>query len=568
MAGWRSFLHPAIGGGDSSSSSASLDFGGLEGRRKRHRLGWSLYVNDVFWDEVHYESQEIKLQFGLYNYTRTVFNPIYRLVEFHVSHIMGGPLDQAAGDGTMVKSALPIETKSTAVRKGLGRLWRDSQWGIRKDIWVRYGAAMGDVALKGCDSPEAGGITMEVVHPDSLTWVERDPYTRRITGYTREEKRYDPRPHGRRNASPYVADALRNPGTVDYREDAWIEGGQVHYETRLNGALYDWRLNEKSQPYGEEGNAGSEPQWVVPYGFIPLVLTQHMPVGLDWGLAEGHPVLEKVFEVADSGSNLGDHVRRILNEPAFVTGVAPGDLTISAASREDTTGNPQSGRTKRMLLGIPEPDAKVLFLTQDMDLAAVSGHVAALKSDINEDFPELDVDLWKTGDPSGRAMRLARQRAEMKVQQRRAGYDTDLEALQRMCLAIGGIRGYDDYQGLATDDPFNDKKVAHSIAHRPVFAPDPIDDITEGTAFWTMIKAAVDAGCPLEVALRREGWSDEDIQEIVDAKEEEAQKQMDMVQQRMEMAGGGQNDGGDGTDGGSGDGLGAPDNLFQLNGSA
>jgi hypothetical protein len=561
VAGFRSFLHPAIGGTDASSPSSSSDFGGLIGRRKRYRLGWSLYVNDVFWDEVSYESKEIKLQFGLYDYTRTVFNPIYRLVEFHTSHIMGGPIDPAAGDGTMVKSALPIETKSAAVRKGLSRLWRDSQWGIRKDIWVRYGAAMGDVALKGYDDPERGGITMEVIHPGSLTWVERDPYTRRITGYTREEKRHDPRQLGRRSVSPYATDAIRNPGMVDYREDAWIEDGQVHYATRLNGALYDWRLRPDGQPYGEEG----EPQWTVPYGFIPLVLTQHMPVGLDWGLAEGHPVLEKVFEVADSGSNLGDHVRRILNEPAFVTGVSPDDLTLSAPAREDTTGNPQSGRTKRTLLGIPDPDAKVLFLTQGMDLAAVSGHVAALKADINEDFPELDVDLWKTGDPSGRAMRLARQRAEMKVQQRRAGYDTDLESLQRMCLAIGGIRGYDDYRGMATDDPWSDKVVAHSIAHRPVFAPDPIDDIMEGTAFWTMVKAAVDAGCPLEVVLRREGWSDEDIQEITDAQEMAQQKQMDVVQQRMALAG---NAGGQPGDQTGGDGLGAPDHLFQLNGTA
>ncbi len=570
MSGWRSFLHPAIGSGDSSSRSSSLDFCGLDGRRKRYRLGWSLYLNDVFWDDVHYESQDVKLQFGLYGYTRTVFNPIYRLVEFHTSHIIGGSLDPDAGDGTKVKSALPIETKRPAVRKGLARLWRDSEWLIRKDIWVRHGASMGDTILKGCDDPERGRITMEIIHPGSLTWVEREGGTGRVLGYTREEKRHDPRrAPSRPSGSPYATDANRSAGTVDYREDAGIETGpdgkpRVWYETRLNNVLYDWRTRPDGQPYGEEGNEGAEPRWTVPYGFIPIVITQHMPVGLDWGLAEGHPVLEKVFEVADSGSNLGDHVRRILNETALVAGASPADLVISASPREDTTGNPQSGRTKRALLGIPDPDVKVLFLTQDMDLAAVSGHVAALKSDINEDFPELDTDLWKTGDPSGRAMRLARQRAEMKVQQRRTGYDRDLEALQRMCLAIGGIRGYDDYTGLATDDPFNDKVVEHSIGHRPVFAPDPIDDIMEGDAFWTMVQKAVSAGVPLEVVLRREGWSEEDINEILDAQELNQQKQLDMVQQRMAMAGDAES--GDGALDGS-DGLGAPDNLFQLNGA-
>jgi hypothetical protein len=33
---------------------------------------------------------------------------------------------------------------------------------------------------------------------------------------------------------------------VDYREDAWIEKGQVYYETRLNGVLFDWRCSPEN----------------------------------------------------------------------------------------------------------------------------------------------------------------------------------------------------------------------------------------------------------------------------------------------------------------------------------
>jgi hypothetical protein len=248
-------------------------------------------------------------------------------------------------------------------------------------------------------------------------------------------------------------------------------------------------------------------------------------------------VLEKVFELADSGSNLGDYVRRILNDAAIVTGTSQGELDIAPSPKTDTTGNPQSGRTKRRLLGCTEPDAKVLFLTQDLDLPGLSGHVQALKNDVNEDYPELDVDLWKTGDPSGRAMRLARQRAEMKVQQRRTGYDQDLESLQRMCLAIGGIRGYEAYRGLATEDPFNDEVVAHSVAHRPVFAPDPIDDITEETAFWAMAEGAGRAGVPLPAFLKRQGWSDKEISEITDAQQEDEAQKIASMQQRMKLVG-------------------------------
>jgi hypothetical protein len=450
---------------------------------------------------------------------------------------MGGPLDRDAGDGTKVKSAIPIETKSPAVRKGLAQFWQDSRWAIEKDIWVRKGAALGDIVLKGCDDLERRRVVMEVLHPGTLTWIDRDRHTGQVFGYTREEKRYDPRKKPARTPSVAANDTLRHQDLVDYREDAWIEKGRVVYETRLDNILYDWRLDPRGNAYGAEGAEGSEPRWTVPYPFIPMVVTQHMPVGLDWGLAEGHPVLEKVFELADSGSNLGDYVRRILNDAAIVTGTSAGELDIDASPNTPTVGNPQPGRTKRKLLGTTEPDAKVLFLTQDLDLPGLSGHVKALKDDVNEDFPELDVDLWKTGDPSGRAMRLARQRAEMKVQQRRTGYDKDLEALQRMCLAIGGIRGYEDYRGLATDDPFNDKVVAHSIAHRPVFAPDPIDDIEERTALYGMMKMGLDAGLPTEWVMKQWGFSKADIDEVKRLKEQDEAAALDRVKQRMAMAG-------------------------------
>ena len=115
-----------------------------------------------------------------------------------------------------------------------------------------------------------------------------------------------------------------------------------------------------------------------------------------------------------------------------------------------------------------------------------------------------------------------------KVHRRRAtAYDAGLVQAQKYGLAIGSMPGYPGYQGLPTDP--DDPGLEHHIGQRPVFAPDPLDDIEEGTAFWTLVKAAVDAGCPLEVVLRREGWSEKDLKAIVDHQQAEADAQTERM---------------------------------------
>jgi hypothetical protein len=566
----RAMLHGSLDGSSDFGHGANSfeSFCRWENRVARWRLLWAFYDNSALWEEVHPSSNQLKTEFGLYDYTRMNFSPINRLVGFHQSHIYGGILDKEAGDGQQVKSAIPIETKGKGapIRRGLSQLWKDSRWAVAKDVWSLQGAAIGDIALKACDDPERGRVTMKVFHPAPIKWVDRDPDTGRTLGYLLEEKRYRPGKGQLRNGTIALLGRAPLGDTCTYHEECWIDGGKTYYRTYLNGALFDWRKREDGSYYGTDGDG--QPEWEVPYPFIPLVLTQHVNVGLAWGLAEGSAVVAKVLELADVGSNEGDYVRRILNDVAFITGTQPGEIAVTAPKGTATAGNPMPGRTRRSLFGVTNENAGILFTTQGLDLAAVNEHVKALKDDINEDFPELDVDLWKTSDPSGRAMRLARQRAESKVQMRRTNYDEALEAMQRMCLAIGGLRGYEGYEGLGTEEPWDDKVVAHSIAHRPVFAPDPIDDITEGDAFWTMVGKATATGVPLEVVLRREGWSEEDIQEIVDAKDMNDQKQLDQQAQRMQAAGADVSGAsGDGALDGS-DGLGAPDAMFQLNGAA
>jgi len=527
----RAFLNPEL---DSSSYPTDFDvFSRWESRVLRYQLLWALYSNTAFWDEVHRWAQANKVQHALYTYTRPNFNPVQRIVEFGATHILGGMLDRKAGDGVRFKSALPIETESQAVRKGLAKLWRDSRWAVEKDIVSRNGTALGDIAVKACDDPEHGRVTIKSVHPGTVRWIKKHPHTGRVLGYLLQEQKYNP--YHDQPTKPLMS--ARDLGaSVTYNEEAWIDGGEVHYRTSLNGKPFDWRLRPDGSPYGD--GPGATPEWTVPYGFIPFVLIQHLAVGLPFGLAETHTGVSKFFEMADVGSNIGDSIRRVLNDITYVAGVANPNTDVKPAESDQATmGNPQPGRTKRRLLYLTDPNAKVLHLAQALDIPGVSGHVSMLKQDTVEDYPEIDMDLWKTGDPSGRALAKARERAESKVQQRRVSYDLELEDLFQMSLAIGGIRGYEGYRGLATDDPYSDPVVDLALAHRPVFAPDPLNDIEERAAEYDMIGKGRAAGFPLPWLMKREGMDQKDINEVTKLLQEDEAKAIERVQQRLALAG-------------------------------
>jgi outer membrane murein-binding lipoprotein Lpp len=192
-------------------------------------------------------------------------------------------------------------------------------------------------------------------------------------------------------------------------------------------------------------------------------------------------------------------------------------------------------------LGAPA-DARVYDLTYDLKIDQVVGLIAAINAEIERDYPELQMDIWASGDTSGRALKVARQRVESKVQERRPGYDATLTAAQRIAMAIGGIRGYPGYEGLAADPREYGTVLDHTISHRPVFAPDPMDDIEEATAFWGMAGTATATGYPLEMLLEDEGYPPARIAKFVELRDEKQAKDMEAVKAKQRLAMG---DGGD-----------------------
>lgn len=496
MSGLRAFRE-AFMSGDTMNEA---DFSNFDSRQTRYDIYWAFYENTAYRD-LHKWATAYRASYGLYKYIRNIYNPAYRIGEFWKSHLMGGALDPLAGDGKTAPSALPIRTENEALRPAIAQLWTWSNWQISKDILCLHGAVMGDVVIKVVDDPIREKCYLKVIHPGTMRDVTLDDFGN-VKAYTIEEERPDP---------------LRPGQTATYREIAGRDGDMVTYQTLRNGDLYAW--------------SGGVAEWAEPYGFIPMVLIQHNNVGMSWGWSELHPCRSKFHEVDDLASKLSDQVRKMVDAPWLFSGVDKPKKATTTTGTDATTTRPEPGREELPALYGPV-GANATPLVAPLDIGSTAAYIKTICEELERDYPELNADVHNIqGDISGRAIRISRQPVEAKVEQRRANYDNALVRAQQMAVAIGGYRGYKNFTGFNLDS-YAAGALDHSIGARPVFPVDPLDNIEIEQAFWTAAGAANTAGAPLEIYLRRQGWTDEQIAELQASPEYQAK----LANQKAAMA--------------------------------
>ncbi len=516
------FVRGGYGAGRGYGSHGGADpWESLPARRLRYGLYWGLWENDSY--EGGGVGRGIRADKGLYRHTRNLFNPAYRLVRFYGGKIMGGSLDSKAGDDADT-SALPIECDEDALRPAIARLWKWSSWSAKKGVYCRLGSMLGDVALVGEDDPDNGRVCMRVVHPGSIAWVGRDPRSREITGYTREEIRHDPR----YDPTLYMGDVQAGQQaleTVRYTEECRLDGdgsnARLVYSTYLDGEPFAWD--------------GEEATYEVKIPFVPLVLAQHESIERSWGVNCFHSMLSRSLEVDDLASGLSDQIRKAIRAPHLMAGMRkPGspaaggdaDPTLNIRRRPVTTDefgrecDTSSDRDEMDFLYTPNALARAQSLVFNLDVAGVKDYILALVEDIEKNCHELlaDVDT-ASGDASGRAVREARKRATGEIQQVRANYDPPLVRMQRMMLAVGGERGYRDFDRSAMNfGLYFDDGIEHEIGRRAVFEIDPADALDEQGQFWANANSAMAAGYPLEMFLADAGRGEDQIDEYMTKK--------------------------------------------------
>lgn len=495
---------PSRHAGDASTPIE--DYGAIQPRRLRYDLHWSMYKNNTYRD-IHHFARQYKAQFGLYRHTRGVYSPSKRLADFYRAHLMGGSLDPSAGDGSEIASALPIEGADDATRRTIARLWWDSNWEARKGVYTLWGTVLGDVFLAAVPDETLALMRMEVWHPGTISYLQRDP-SGDVLAYQRRQTRSDPRTP-RPDASGNV------PGTrdVEFLEEASIENGKVITRTYLDRRPFDWRIDPRTGlPFGDGPNA--KPEWVAAWDWIPLYHAQHIDEGLGWGASELEGGRAKIDEVNDLGSKLHDQVRRMVEGAWLFTGMVEPTEKPAAPRTPATKKNPEPGRQEMKTIYEQNANARPWSLVGDLDIAATSAEIRQALDSMEDDYPELRFERLRLGGSvSGEALRIARQPAAARVQERRPAYDYALVCCQMAAIAIGGSLRFDGYEGHSLAS-YSTRKPTHRIGRRPVFAVDPMDAIAEKAARFAALKVATEGGFPITLAMLDLGWSTTDVAEV------------------------------------------------------
>lgn len=498
-------------------------WGDIDARRRRYALYWALYEGNVY-RRIHHWVAGLKEHFDLYPATRSLYCPTYRQIEFWAGHLWGGTLDPEAGDGDRRTSALPIvipdsNPKAEDLRRAIARLWAvdTSNWQANKDTVTRLGSVLGDVALTVVDDPARQIVRLHVVHPRTIRRLEKDD-SGNVQGYELEEIRLDP------EADRMVPISSR---LVGYLERATRVGDAIHYQTyRDDGGgyhPYDWRT------YPDERSPRVGADWTESYGFIPFFHIQHRDMGLGWGWAEPHPSLSKLLELHDAASLVGDQFRKAVNARWFFAGMAPpgggsagraGDLDLRRGEDEDDEDwrydreDVRSARNDEDAIYCADAKGRAQPLVAPLNLSAALNHIRSLLAELERDHPELQADMaTSAGDASGRALRVARERVEAMVVQRRSGYDNGLVRAQKAAISIGTQKGYPGYETF-DEGSFVRGELEHTIGDRPVFAVDELDRLEEKQSRANLLAVLVRAGTPLDVAFEIAEYPEEVVAKV------------------------------------------------------
>ena len=402
-----------------------------QSRLSRYQVVDGYYHNHAYMKIMSY-SQALKVTEGLYKHVRGVYNPVNRLVELYVSKTFGGMLDiKEAKTG-----AIPIDTADDRLKEAITTLWRTSRWGQKKSLYVRNGAKLGDSFIKVVDDIHKQQTRLEVVDPAKVKEIEKHP----DGTITRIEFEYFVR----------IKDKLvkyRETITEDKFEAQTEDGDAVHMNGR-NEALTEWDND---------------------YGFVPVQHVMHRDVGLMYGAGVTHGSLHKINELNDIASTVNDGMRKQVNLPIVTKNAQLGTLDFGADQSSDSDNTSDNPKKDTMpVINLVGENADLVVLTPTINVADSIIAINNGQEELERDNPELALHrLRDGGNLTAPGVRSSYDDAIARIQEARGNYDTGLVEVHRMAIAIGGMRGYEGYQGFGLMDMESDK-LDHQIAPRPV----------------------------------------------------------------------------------------------------
>lgn len=468
------------------SWSAWWSYVGLSLRRPEQRASWAqqyqmlraYYLNNGVYEVVD------ALLAGLgtkRQEMRPLRNPAFRVVEFYAAKLWPGPLP----------AALPIVADNEAIIEPIQQVWTWSNWGAEKQAAARWFACYGDMFLKVATKSDDAGTPVRVflqnLEPQYVTEFDADE--RGFLTYVRIDI-----PRQRRSGDEVKA--------------------YVHTEVWTKEEFRRWEHEQgATTPVAQLGRpVEARPLSDFGIDFVPIVWQPFRNIGDERGSAAITPALDKIDEANRQATRLHQMLFRY-NKP----------LWAASANAMDAQGRPlppprlgSEGGDNTLAID----DDTIVRLPGQATLESLvpnlnyEGALAVLNAQIEEvqrDLPELAYYELRGKEVSGVAAELLLGDAVDRLLEARGNAEAALVRADQMALTIGQAVGIFANLGSYAAGVFD-----HAFAERPVLK---LTDAQRAD----LVAAWVKAGVPLRTALRRVGWSQDEIHAMDEDLAEEKQ---------------------------------------------
>lgn len=450
------------------------DWDDYASRAARYTLS-TLYYHNQSYSTINTYFNALKLQRGYYKHMRSIFNPTARLVNLYVAKCYGGSLDMEAA----TRGAITVNGADDALRQAIIQLWKWSNFGTEKSLYVRRGAMLGDSVIKIVDDTRKRKVRMELLHPEMLRYVEVDDVGNikyAVIEYNVDEE------------TPLKAGVpTRAAKTYRYREV-------------ITPDTFETFKNEEPFAYFEDGAGTGVSKWDNEYGFVPVVLVQHSNEGQTFGVNAYQTSLSKVDEINDAASLLNDQIRKTVNAIYYMAGVTkPDSLTASTDERDEVP----------MIYG--PANTQPFAMVAPLQIADAMNNINSMLSELERDMPELSLHrLRESGQTSGVAAKITYSDAIDRIEEARGNYNDGLVRAQQMGVSIGGYRRYAGFESFDLSS-YNAGDLQHTIGDRDIF-PDALSTLErlsalaaiEGTEELRLLQLDVDQDSINAILLKQE----------------------------------------------------------------
>lgn len=465
-------------------------------RLMRYQLS-EMYYSNVVYKQLGLLSAtaaQRKIDNKLYKRVRGIYNPVNRLVEGYVSKVYGGSVDYDNLDS----GALPILNADDTLRQSIRRVLKWSRFDQTKSLYVRNGAKLGDVFWKLVDDTASERIRMELLPASYVKEIETDG-NGRIEKILIEYQRDDE-----------TTDAFRPNNTQADYEKYYTYSEVItpdYFATYRDGEPYAF-VNDS------EGNKLAK--WANPYGFVPVAHVQHIDQGLGWGASAYHMALDKIDELNDQASLLNDAVRKSVD-------IAWLFVNINKPDEKQSVANDNRDDMKALYVQAPaDKQVDVKALVPNLDITATISNIEHLRDELERDMPELSMHhLRDSAQQTAPGIKSAYNDAIGRYREAQGNYDNGLVQALTMGIAMGGVRGYQDFRGYGADDYLRDN-IEFSINARPIID----DELSKGER----IQYFIQSSAPNKAIWDEMGVAEETIAEWQSEIDANKQQMMDMMQ--------------------------------------